>query len=268
VSAERNEPLLSIRNLDVHLGETQVLRGIDLHVGPGEIVGVVGESGSGKSVTVSTVTGLQPEGMVVTAGEIGYRRDGQEIALQSLPPGGLDRLRGSEIGMVFQDPSSYLDPLMSVGAHLAEALWRERSSRSARRERMRQMLGRVSLPATDEFLARYPHQISGGQKQRVLIAAAIACTPRLLIADEPTTALDVSVQFEVLQLVRSLRDREGMSVLLVTHDLGVVAQSCDRVYVMREGRIVETNDVVSLFRAPAHPYTRELLDASFLGGDR
>ena len=220
-------------------GETALLHGVSLTVAPGEALGLVGESGSGKSLTLRAVMGLLPRGLSRTGGRID--------------------LEGSRPAMVFQDPLTFLDPLMRVGHQVAEVCAARGRGRRAARARALDVFGTVRLPAG--LFRRYPHQLSGGQRQRVLLAIALAQEPDLLLCDEPTTALDVSVQREILDLLATLRAERGLSLLFVSHDLAVVAQLCDRVVVLREGRVVETGATLEVVSAPRDPYTRSLVDA-------
>jgi oligopeptide/dipeptide ABC transporter ATP-binding protein len=254
-------PVLAMRDLTVAAKDGTVLvDGVSLHVDAGEIVGLVGESGSGKSMTAYSALGLFPSPAVRIAGG-SVQLEGRELT--TLRPRDWRALRGSRVGMVFQDPTGFLDPLLPAGRQIAETLVAHDVA-GRHDARVREMLDLVELPAS--VAARYPHELSGGQRQRVLIAAALALQPALLVADEPTTALDVTVQAGILALLRRLRREMGLAVLLITHDLGVVAQTCARVYVMYAGQIVEENAVTPLFRAPRHPYTQGLL-ASVLGPD-
>jgi oligopeptide/dipeptide ABC transporter ATP-binding protein len=247
-------PVLELRNLCVELhGGPRVVDNVSLSVAPGEIVGLVGESGSGKSMTAYASLGLFPTRAArIAAGTV--LLEGRDLT--RLSAGEWRQVRGARIGMVFQDPASFLDPLLPAGRQVAEALHAHGQHHGAA-SRVRALLEQVELPAS--VAARYPHELSGGQKQRVLIAAALAMAPALLIADEPTTALDVSVQAGILDLLRRLRAETGLAVLLITHDLGVVAQTTDRVFVMYAGQIIESGDTAALFRAPRHPYTQGLL---------
>ena len=266
-------PLLDVRGLEVSFparGEgrgaavwTPVVRGVSLAVGRGEVVGLVGESGSGKSLTALAVLGLVPPPGRVTRGEVLLEGSGDLLALDERA---LRRVRGGRIAMVFQEPATAFNPVYTIGFQIAEAVraqardHRRISRREARAEAVR-LLERVAVPDARRRLDSYPHQLSGGQRQRAMIAMALAGRPDLLLADEPTTALDVTLQAQILDLLEELRRDLGLAVLLITHDLGVVAESCDRVVVMNAGRVVETAGVEDLFRAPAHPYTRELLAA-------
>ncbi len=256
-------PLLSVDNLTVQFGGeagwVTAVEGMSLHLHPRECLGVVGESGSGKSVTALSVLGLHPRGSTrIPSGSI--RFDQRELL--SLSPQEMRRLRGGEIAMVFQDPMSSLNPVLTVGDQIGEtlSLHRRLNPRAARREASR-LLDLVRIPDSARRLDEYPHRMSGGMRQRVMIAIAIACRPRLLIADEPTTALDVTIQAQILELLRDLQEELGMAVLLISHDLGVIAQFAHRVTVMYAGRVVETAPASALFRRPVHPYTAGLLAA-------
>jgi ABC-type dipeptide/oligopeptide/nickel transport system ATPase component len=253
--------LLEIDGLEVAFpapgGWVPAVRGVSLSIGRGEIVGLVGESGSGKSLTALSVLSLLPP-RVRTAGRI--HLEGEARNLLGLPEREIRRIRGRRIGIVFQEPATALDPVWSIGFQIAEAVRAHRRlSRREAREEVVRLLDLVALPDARRRLDDYPHQLSGGQRQRVLIAMALASGPDLLLADEPTTALDVTIQAQILELLESLRSRLGLSVLLITHDLAVVAETCDRMAVMYAGHIVEEGRVEEVFRAPAHSYTRELL---------
>jgi ABC-type dipeptide/oligopeptide/nickel transport system ATPase component len=267
-------PLLEVRGLEVSFpiqGEwTPVVRGVSLTVARGEVVGLVGESGSGKSMTALAVLGLVPPPGRVTAGRVrlgGPDDVAEPVDLLTLGERGMRRVRGRRIAMVFQEPATAFNPVYSIGFQIAEAARAHDRPGSPGRRMTRQeayaeaarLLDRVAIADARRRLDAYPHQLSGGQRQRAMIAMALAGRPDLLLADEPTTALDVTLQAQILELLDGLRQDLGLSVLLITHDLGVVAESCDRVVVMRHGRVVETAAVAELFRAPAHPYTRELL---------
>lgn len=242
-------------------GLTEVVSGVDLTVRKGEIHGLVGESGSGKSQTAFSILGILPKEAVVVGGSILF--EGQSL-LQS--PTVMEKARGRRIAYVPQEPMSNLDPTFTIGQQLSYGLRAaRRMSRAAAKTKLLSLLTRVGIRNADEVWKKYPHEISGGMAQRVLITGAIASEPDLIIADEPTTALDVTVQAEVLQLLREIRDERGIGMILVTHNLGVVADICDVVSVMRSGEIVENADVQSLFASPAHPYTQELLSATVSG---
>jgi len=245
-------------------GSVEVVHALDLAVAAGETLAIVGESGSGKSVTALAITRLiDHTGGRITAGRIGFvDRDGRLRDLAREPQAAMRRLRGADIAMVFQEPMSSLNPVLRIGDQIAEAVMLHRGlSQAAALAEARQLLERVRIPEAARQLERYPFQLSGGMRQRVMIAMALSCQPRLLIADEPTTALDVTVQAQVLRLLRGLQRETGMGLIFITHDMGVVAEMADRVLVMRHGRKVEEGDVVRLFDAPAHPYTKLLLDA-------
>jgi peptide/nickel transport system ATP-binding protein len=235
-----------------------VLQNISLAMRAGETLGLVGESGCGKSITALSVLRLLPQPTVqVDSGRIYF--DGDDLL--ALPNERLRELRGDRIAMIFQDPMTALNPVHTIGRQIEEVLLLHRPQWTAaqRRKRIIELLERVRIPAPHERLGAYPHQLSGGMRQRVTIAMALACEPRLLIADEPTTALDVTVQAQVLDLIGELQRETGMAVLLITHDLGVIAETCERVAVMYAGRIVEQAGVAELFANPSHPYTRGLL---------
>jgi peptide/nickel transport system ATP-binding protein len=250
-------PLVAIRGLHVAFGVQAALRGIDLDVATGEAVGLVGESGCGKSVTWLAALGLLPARAVV-AGSV--RIGGQELL--NAPPAALERVRGGRIAMIFQDPASSLNPVHRVGHQITEALALHQgmTGASAQAEAKR-LLDQVGMPDASRRLHAYPHELSGGQNQRVMIAIALAGRPELLVADEPTTALDVTIQAQILDLLQTLRRETGMALVLISHDLGVVAETCGRVAVMYAGRIVEQAPTSRLFAAPSHPYTSGLLGA-------
>jgi oligopeptide/dipeptide ABC transporter ATP-binding protein len=249
--------VLSIEGLTLTADDVALTADVSLHIAPGEMVGLVGESGCGKSVTALSVMRLLPEPQIrISSGRILFK--GRDLAPAS--PREMRAIRGRDIGMIFQEPMTSLNPVFTCGAHIAEPLLIHRGlSHAAARRRAVELLGLVGIPNPDEAVDRYPHQLSGGQRQRVMIASAIACEPQLLIADEPTTALDVTVQAQVLALINRLRKELGLACLLITHDLGVVAEVCDRAYVMYAGRIVEQGPVRNLFRSPAHRYTAALV---------
>jgi peptide/nickel transport system ATP-binding protein len=251
-------PLLRIENLNIRFGSTHAVRGLSLAVGEGESVGLVGESGSGKSVTALAIPGLLDAAATVD-GRIEF--DGRELL--TLSPEALRRLRGREIAMIFQEPMTALNPVMPVGEQIAEAVrvHQRGLGRRAVRERVLEAMQEVALPDAARRYGDYPHQFSGGQRQRILIAMAIVNRPRLLIADEPTTALDVTVQAQILKLLADLRQRFGLAMLFISHDLAVVAHVADRVAVMRHGLLLEEAPTQALFRQPLHAYTRSLLGA-------
>jgi oligopeptide/dipeptide ABC transporter ATP-binding protein len=254
--------LLEVDNLTTAFktesGEITAIEDVGFSLEEGEILGIVGESGSGKSVTALTIMGLLPRPPArIAAGEVRFRGE----ALTRLSDARLQKIRGSGIAMVFQEPMTSLNPVFTIGEQLMETLRaHERLSPRAQRERAVEMLDKVGIPSASRRLGDYPHQLSGGQRQRVMIAIALACRPRLLIADEPTTALDVTIQAQILDLLLDLRDELGMAIIIITHNMGVIAQTADRVLVMYAGRIVEEAPVARLFDRPSHPYTRGLLD--------
>ncbi|MFN4282099.1 MAG: ABC transporter ATP-binding protein [Alphaproteobacteria bacterium] len=255
-----SQPLLSVENLTVSFsterGPVDAVRGVSLTVDAGETLCLVGESGCGKSVTCHALLGLLPANGRIAGGAIRFA--GRDLA--RLSEREMENLRGREIAMIFQDPLTALNPVHSVGSQLAEALVLHRGlSWAAAKAEARRLLDRVRIPDAARRLKEYPHQLSGGMNQRVVIAMAMACRPKLIVADEPTTALDVTIQAQILDLLRELKAEEGMALLLVTHDLGVVAEMADRVAVMYLGRVAEEGEVRRIFAGPAHPYTRGLL---------
>ncbi len=238
-------------------GLVNAIEDVSLAIAPGEVLGIVGESGSGKSVTALAVMGLLPR---PPARLVGGRIVFDGVELLGLSERALRRVRGPGIGMVFQEPMSSLNPVFTIGDQIGETLRaHERTGPAARRARTVALLDRVGIPSAARRLDDYPHQMSGGQRQRVMIAIALACNPRLLIADEPTTALDVTIQAQILDLLLELRAERGMAVMLITHNMGVVAETADRVLVMYSGRVVEASPAAALFDRPAHPYTAGLL---------
>ena len=255
-------PLLSVANLTTAFatarGEITAVEDISFSLDEGEILGVVGESGSGKSVTALSIMGLLPQPPArIAAGEI---RFGGEV-LTKLSDARMQRIRGPGIAMVFQEPMTSLNPVFTIGEQVMETIRaHERLPQRALYARALEMLEKVGIPSAARRMTDYPHQLSGGQRQRVMLAIALACRPRLLIADEPTTALDVTIQAQILDLIMDLRDEFGMAVLIITHNMGVVAETADRVLVMYAGRIVEEAPVASLFDRPLHPYTGGLLE--------
>jgi peptide/nickel transport system ATP-binding protein len=255
-------PLLSIEDLRMEIklrrATVHAIDGVSLTVDPGECLGIVGESGSGKTMTALSIMRLLPSGGEVVGGRIVV--DGTDVA--ALSEAGMEDVRGNQIGMIFQDPLTSLNPTMTIGDQIAESVRLHRgASKQAGLARAVEVLGLVGMPKPAERVSNYPHQLSGGMRQRVMIAMALACEPKLLIADEPTTALDVTIQKQILELIDSLRQRLKMAVILVTHDLGVIAGRADRVAVMYAGRIVETAPTDVLFSSPRHPYTEALFEA-------
>ncbi|CAH2031651.1 ABC transporter ATP-binding protein [Trichlorobacter ammonificans] len=253
-------PLLEIDNLTTviptHRGTVYAVNGASLTLDRGETVALVGESGSGKSMTARSILGLVPAPGRIAAGSI--RFGGRELT--ELSGEELRRLRGNRIAMVFQEPMTSLNPVLRIGEQMLEPLLLHRGlSRAEATTQATELLRQVGIAAPDQRLRDYPHQLSGGMRQRVMIAMALACGPELLIADEPTTALDVTIQAQILALIDRLRREKGLALLLITHDLGIVAERADRVHVMYAGRIVESADTRDLFACPQHPYTRGLL---------
>ncbi|MFF3669682.1 ABC transporter ATP-binding protein [Microtetraspora malaysiensis] len=249
--------VLAIEGLTVAIGGKEILRGVDLMLEPGRVHGLAGESGSGKTMTGLAVLGLLPHGARVSGRIALAGRD-----LLSLPPKQLNAVRGAEVAMVFQDPATSLHPMLTVGRQLTEHMRHHlRLSRGEARERAIDLMRKVRIPGPEEAISRYPHQFSGGMRQRIAIAVALACAPKVLIADEPTTALDVTVQAGILRLLRGLCDDLGLAVLLVTHDLGVMSAVADEVSVMKDGLMVETGPRGQVLVEPRHAYTRALLES-------
>jgi ABC-type dipeptide/oligopeptide/nickel transport system ATPase component len=250
--------LLEVQDLTIRRRDGRALvDGVGFTVEPGEVVGVVGESGSGKTLTGLSVIGLLPEGLSATGS---ITLEGRELLTQSQRE--WQRTRGAEVAMVLQDPSSSLHPMLRLGEQLTDHLRTHLGlGRKAARSRAVELLDAVHLPEPEQILRRYPHQLSGGQKQRVAIAIALACEPSLLIADEPTTALDANIRIEIVRLLDELRTTTGMGIVFVTHDLAVLSSIADRVNVFRIGEIVEAGSAADIFERPTHPYTAELLDA-------
>jgi dipeptide transport system ATP-binding protein len=254
--------LLEVRNLSVSFetaaGRFYAVQGVDLGVDSGEVLAIVGESGSGKSVAMLAVMGLLPVTATVTADAMTF--EGRDLLGMSARE--RRAMAGSEMAMIFQEPVASLNPCFSVGFQIEETLEKHTDlDKAARRARAVELLQMVGIPEPEERLKSFPHQMSGGQCQRVMIAIATACNPRLLIADEPTTALDVTIQKQILELLLRLQVEHGMALVLITHDMGVVAETADRVIVQYNGRKMEDTDVLSLFERPQNPYTRALLSA-------
>ena len=253
--------LLEVRDLTTTFqtgrGEISAVEDVSFDLDAGEILGIVGESGSGKSVTALTIMGLLPQPPArLAAGSVRFAGEELTTAAQSR----MEKIRGAGMSMVFQEPMTSLNPVFTIGEQIMETVRaHEGMSAAAQRDRAIEMLDRVGIPSAARRLNDYPHQLSGGQRQRVMIAMALACRPKLLIADEPTTALDVTIQAQVLDLLMDLRDELGMAIIVITHNMGVIAEVADRVLVMYAGRIVEQSPVAGLFDAPQHPYTKGLL---------
>lgn len=255
------EPILDVQNLQVSFrvrgGEVQAVRGVTFQVGAGEAVAIVGESGSGKSVTAQSIMRLLPSPPAIMKGG-SIRFMGEELLTKSEKE--MQRIRGKHIGMIFQDPMTSLNPTMTVGRQITEGLIKHQNmSGQAANRRAIEMLELVGIPNPEARIKQYPHEFSGGMRQRAMIAIALACNPALLIADEPTTALDVTIQAQIMQLMKNLQRDLGTSIVLITHDLGVVADMCDKVIVMYAGKVVETGTKQEIFKNPQHPYTRGLL---------
>lgn len=260
--------LVEVKDLKVHFftddGVVKAVDGVSFHIEKGETLAVVGESGSGKSVTSLAMMRLipMPPGKIVS-GEISFRgKDGQLKDLTKLSEAEMRKIRGNDIAMIFQEPMTSLNPVYTVGDQIAEAIvLHQGKSKNEALDLAADMLDLVGIPEPKKRLSNYPHQMSGGMRQRVMIAMALSCNPSLLIADEPTTALDVTIQAQILELMKKLQDEIGMSILFITHNLGVVAEMADRVVVMYGGRAVEEADVVPTFKSPRHPYTMGLLNS-------
>ena len=258
-----SDPLLVVENLQTHFrtpdgGVNRAVDGLSFTVNAGETVAIVGESGCGKSVTSMSILRLIPEPPGKIAGSI--RFEGKDLL--TLPDHEMRAIRGNEISMIFQEPMTSLNPVLTIGKQIGESLrLHQGMNRRQAEARAIEMLKLVGIPAPERRVKEYPHQLSGGMRQRVMIAMALACNPKLLIADEPTTALDVTIQAQILDLMRDLKHRVGAAIVLITHDLGVVAEVAERVIVMYAGRKVEEAEVGELFRSPKHPYTQGLLGA-------
>ena len=254
-------PLLEIAGLRVKVRSRHAtmiaVDGVDLEIAPGETVGLVGESGCGKSLTALSILGLvQPPSVTIVAGRISFA--GRDLV--GLSRSAIQDVRGGEIAMIFQDPMTFMNPVFTVERQIGEAIRRHLPlDAKARARRVRELLAKVQIPDPERVARSFPHELSGGMRQRVLIATALSCEPKLIIADEPTTALDVTIQAQILDLLGGLVRETGISLLMITHDMGVVAGLCDRVYVMYAGKVVESADVGTLFAAPRHPYTAGLL---------
>jgi peptide/nickel transport system ATP-binding protein len=258
----KHTPLLTIQDLkvafDTEQGQVRAVDGVGFHLERGSILGIAGESGCGKSVTALSIIRLLPKPVSsVLAGRILFQ--GQDLL--TIPIRQMQKIRGKKIAMIFQEPMTALNPVHNVGRQMKEvfALHFPGMSAANMQTEAVKMLTRVGIPDPGQVLKKYPHQLSGGIRQRIMIAMALSCEPDILIADEPTTALDVTIQAQILELITSLREKSGMAIILITHDLGVIAENCDHVVVMYAGRIAETADVRSLFNHPMHPYTRGLL---------
>lgn len=258
--------LLEVNGLTTQFGvgpaAVHAVNDVSFSVEPGSVLGIVGESGSGKSVTALSIMRLITAPGRITAGQVLLHEDGRTRDLLTLTPKKMEQVRGNQISMIFQDPMTSLNPVLTIGYQIMEPLRVHRRMSASEAERYTiELLDRVGIPEARRRLKDYPHQFSGGMRQRVMIAIAVACRPRLLIADEPTTALDVTIQAQILDLLGELKQEIGTSVIIITHDLGVIAQLADRVVVMYGGMIAETGPVADLFERPEHPYTRALIAA-------
>ena len=255
------ETILDVRDLSVSFraygGTVQAVRGVSFHLERGETLAIVGESGSGKSVSIKAIMGILPGSAVIDGGEILY--DGQDLT--KVDEAKMHEIRGKRIGLVFQDPLSALNPIMRVGKQITEVLTRRGFKKAEAYERALQLMRDVGIPEAERRIELYPFQFSGGMRQRVVIAIALAGDPEILICDEPTTALDVTVQAKILELINKLKEERNLSVIFITHDLGVVAQMADRIAVMYAGKIVETGTAEEIFFDPRHPYTWALLSS-------
>jgi oligopeptide transport system ATP-binding protein len=254
------ERLLDVKDLKTsfftHVGEVKAVGGVTFHLDKGEALGIVGESGSGKSITMMSVMGLLADNGKVINGEILF--EGRDLA--KLDEKDMQKIRGNDIGMIFQDPMTSLNPVLSVGEQLTEGLMKHKKmTKQQAFDRAVQMLKLVGIPSPEKRMTQYPHEFSGGMRQRVMIAMSLACEPKLLIADEPTTALDVTIQAQILELMKDLREKINTSIILITHDLGVVADVCNRINVMYGGVLAETGTTRDIFYSPKHPYTWGLL---------
>ena len=257
---QKGDRILEVKDLELgfntYAGQVQALRGVDFHLNKGETLAIVGESGSGKSVTIKAVTKLLAANAVVKGGSITYK--GQDIL--NMGDKEFSVLRGNEISLIFQDPLSSLDPVMKIGKQITETLRiKLKMSKEEAKKRAIELMGAVGIPEPEKRYNEYPFQFSGGMRQRIVIAIALACNPEVLICDEPTTALDVTIQSQILELIKEIQEKNHLSVIFITHDLGVVANVADRVCVMYAGKIVETGTVEEVFYDPRHPYTWSLL---------
>ncbi|WP_459480726.1 ABC transporter ATP-binding protein [Clostridium saccharoperbutylacetonicum] len=257
-----NEVLLKVEDLKTNFysknNKIEAVRGVNIEVKSGEILGVVGESGSGKSVLMKSIMGILPQNAKIDSGEVLF----EDNNILNLSLKEMRKIKGKEIAMIFQDPMTALNPLKKIGDHIIEVLVRHKGVKKREAKKMAiEVLNDVGIPMPEKRIEQYPHEFSGGMRQRVLIAMALACNPKLLIADEPTTALDVTIQAQILALLKSLKDKNNMSVILITHDLGVVASLCNRIAVMYGGLIMEEGTAEEIFYSSKHPYTKALLNS-------
>ncbi|GFP75774.1 ABC transporter ATP-binding protein [Clostridium fungisolvens] len=257
-----DETLLKVINLKTTFytknSKTEAVRGVDFHVNSGDVLGVVGESGSGKSVLMRSVMNILQENAKIDSGEVLF--EGKDLL--KLSPKNMKKINGKEMAMIFQDPMTALNPLKKIGDHLVEVIVRHKGINKKEAKTMAiKLLADVGIPMPEKRINQYPHEFSGGMRQRVLIAMALACKPKLLIADEPTTALDVTIQAQILELLKALKEANDMSIILITHDLGVVANICNRIAVMYGGLIMEEGTTEEIFYETKHPYTKALLNS-------
>ncbi len=260
MAEEIKNPLLQVKDLEVsfftNAGEVKAVRKISYDLKFGEVIGIVGESGSGKSVSSYALMGIIPEPGKVIGGDIIF--DGEKILEKT--EGDLQKIRGKDVGMIFQDPMTSLNPVFTVGHQIEESLKRHTElNKTQRTERIVELLKLVGINQPEKRVKQYPHELSGGMRQRIMIAMSLACNPKLLIADEPTTALDVTIQAQIIELLKELKEKINMSIIFITHDLGVVADICDKIAVMYAGTVVERGSVEEIFYKPQHPYTKGLL---------
>lgn len=260
MAEEIKNPLLQVKDLEVsfftNAGEVKAVRKISYDLKFGEVIGIVGESGSGKSVSSYALMGIIPEPGKVIGGDIIF--DGEKILEKT--EGDLQKIRGKDVGMIFQDPMTSLNPVFTVGHQIEESLKRHTElNKIQRTERIIELLKLVGINQPEKRVKQYPHELSGGMRQRIMIAMSLACNPKLLIADEPTTALDVTIQAQIIELLKELKEKINMSIIFITHDLGVVADICDKIAVMYAGTVVERGSVEEIFYKPQHPYTKGLL---------
>lgn len=259
-------PLIEVKNLKTHFftdeGVVKAVDDVSLTIPYGKTLGVVGESGCGKSVTALSIIRLIASPGRIVEGNITLHNGTETVELTEISEGEMRQLRGNTVSMIFQEPMTSLNPVFTVGAQIMEAIQlHQKTSKSEARNRAIEMLRRVKVPAPERRIKEYPHQFSGGMRQRVMIAMSLACNPRLLIADEPTTALDVTIQAQILDLLRELQEETGMSIMIITHDLGIIAEIADEVAVMYASKVVEQAPVEELFSNPRHPYTHGLFDS-------
>ena len=260
------DPLIEIENLKTYFytdaGVVKAVDGVSLVIPKGKTVGLVGESGCGKSVTALSIISLIGHPGRIAGGRVVMHDNGQPTVLTDLPEPEMRKVRGEKVSMIFQEPMTSLNPVFTVGAQIGEAIrLHQRVSQKEAQQRAIEMLDKVRIPAPERRVNEYPHQFSGGMRQRVMIAMALACNPKLLIADEPTTALDVTIEAQILELLRTLQQEEGMSILMITHDLGIIAELADEVAVMYASKVVEQAPAAELFANPRHPYTHGLFNS-------